>query len=510
MKTKILNYLTLVFLSISLTNCPTGGAGADFSGLLLLLGGGSSGSSTPTEPDRPAPGMALHQGSVKMESGETTDFGLEIANVTVGKTSTFQISNTGTTQFNLIGSPIVTIGGQNVSEFSVTQPSKTNLSPNENTSFIVSFRPNSVGVKNAFIEFQTSDEGIPKFRLNLRGEGSNPASRISILRGADIQAKNSTINMGSVQELLNGDPLLLTIKNTGSLDLTFDSPAVDSSNAQFSISQPSTTPLVPGATRNFSITFQPSSTGTKTAVISLQGLNDPSNPTFHFNVEGTGTPTPVPTIEITQNNVNYTAGGSLPTFGIIWPNSVSSTRTVTIRNTGSLQITGLNVSKSGANSSLFSISALSPPGTTIDPGASKTFGIAFEPTSEGAKVATVNITSANGSNGSASNSAISLEGTGHSGKDVLVSWTAVKEKDISAAGGGYNICYSQTSGFDPSLAGNGTVFCDALNWTSGTTPSSKVITVKNYGNWYIKVYSFTQHRSQGSEPSTQVSVNVPQ
>ncbi len=69
------------------------------------------------------------------------------------------------------------------------------------------------------------------------------------------------------------------------------------------------------------------------------------------------------------------------------------TKTVTVYNNGTSDLTGLTVSRSGTNASEFAVGVLGS--TTLPPGASTTFTVSFTPTAAGARSATLQIASNN-------------------------------------------------------------------------------------------------------------------
>ena len=494
----------VVLGSLLLLHCPSGGGGGLNPLALLGLGGGS--------PVRPIPSLTVSYNGADYGSGETLDFGSEITNASSGKTFTLTITNSGTGDLSLSGSPIVEKSGANESDFTLVQPSSSSLSAGATATFTITFVPSADGTREATITINSNDEGIPSYELQLTGEGSGAAPRIAISEGSTSYAHNSTINMGSVQEATSGSARTFTIKNTGSQSLTFtNNPPIDkagTNNGDFSLGQPSNSSLAAGASRTFTITFSPSVEGSKTAFLTIE-TNDPNTATYQLNLEATATPEPQPQIKIEHNSVDYTGGGAIPTFGTVWPNDVSSSKTITISNIGTDTLTGVAVSSGGTDPSQFAKTAL--PATSIAPGNSITFNLTFEPTATGSKTAKFTVTSSDGDDGSASSADLTVSGTGHTGRDVLVSWTAAKEKGVSDTGGGYMICYSQTSGFNPASVDGSTIFCEAQAWPgTGTTPTSKVITVGYHGTWYFKVYAFAGFNVTGGPPSAQTSVVVPQ
>ncbi len=497
---RLLSVVAVCFFAL---HCPPSGGGND--GLAFLFLGGEP-------PVRKAPSLRVTYNSATYGSGTTLDFGSEITNASSGKTYTITIHNDGDESLELSGTPIVEKSGSNASDYTISQPSGTTIAGGGSTSFTITFVPGSNGTRTATIEIESNDDGTPTYELDLTGEGSGAAPRMAITEGSTSYSHNAEINLGSVQENDSGSARTFTITNTGSQNLTFtNSPAISkagTNHTEFTIGQPSNANLTPGNSRTFTITFEPTVDGSKTATLTIE-TNDPDFPAFELDLVGTSTPEPQPMIQIEHNSVDYTSGGSIPTFGTVWPDDVSSSKSITVRNIGTDTLTGLDVSISGTNASQFVRTAL--PGTTIAPGGSITFNVTFEPDTIGSKTATLDIESDDGDDGSASSVSLNLSGTGHSGRDILVEWDQAKEQGVSDTGGGYAVCYSQNSGFNPADVNGSTIFCDLVSWPgSGDTSTSKVITVNYHGTWYIKVYAFAGFNTDGGPPSAQQTVVVPQ
>ncbi|TGK54608.1 choice-of-anchor D domain-containing protein [Leptospira kanakyensis] len=496
-----LNFLILLTL-ISLTSigCPGGGGGGGGAAFALLGMGGGGG-------DVPAPKLEIVYNGVSRESGATLDLGSEPINTAAGKTGTVTIKNSGTASISLPGSPnIVVLSGTDAAQFSITQPSKSTLEAGASVTFTLNFKPTTTGVKTATIKIQSSDAAVGSFQMNLTGTAGPAAPRLAVSVGATDISSNGSYGLGSVEVDSSGSAVTFTVSNTGSATATLDSPAVTSSDSQFVLNLagfPAT--IAANASATFTIQFSPSSTGSKTSNIAV--AYDGAS-AFLFTATGTGTPKPVPTISISHNSSSFTSGGSIPTFGVVWPTLTSSTKTVTISNTGTATMTGITLSKPSGHTGDFTISAFSA-GATLAAGASGTFTIQFAPSATGARAAVVRVATTNGNNGAASSADLNVSGTGKTGADVLVSWTATNEKTANDTDGGYKVCYSQTSGFTAVHNGTSVICADVPN-AGGTTPNSKVISVPNFGNWYFKVYSYGKYNTTGGTPSAQTSaVNVP-
>lgn len=499
-KLKLIIFLALI--SLLTISCPGGGGGGGSAFALLGLGGGGG--------DVPAPRLEIEYNGVSRESGSTLDLGSEPINTADGKTGTVTIKNTGNVAITLPGSPnVVILSGADISQFSVTQPAASSLAAGASVTFSINFKPvGTVGPRTAIIKIQSTDTAVASFQMNLTGMAEAEAPRLAVSVGATQIASNGSYGIGSVEAESSGTPVTFTVKNTGSATATLDGPpAVSSTNTtEFALNLtgfPAT--IAPNASATFTIQFSPNITGSRSSNIAVayDGVL-----AFLFSVTGTGTPKPVPTIAISHNSSGFTSGGSIPTFGAVWPTITSSAKTVTISNTGTATMTGIALSKPSGDTGDFIISAFSA-GTTLAAGASGTFTIQFVPSTTGARAAVVRVATTNGNNGTASSADLNVSGTGKTGAEVLVSWTGTNEKAANDTDGGYKVCYSKTSGFTAVHNGT-TIFCTDVPNAGGTTPVSKVISVPTFGDWYFKVYSYGKFNTTGGTPSAQTSaVNVP-
>lgn len=114
---------------------------------------------------------------------------------------------------------------------------------------------------------------------------------------------------------------------------------------------------------------------------------------FNFtNMSIVWTPTvvPAPEIAVEQNAANIADGGSKD-FGSVVLGS-SAPLTFTIYNTGNANLTGLTITKDGANSGDFTVTS-SPVAPVAGPSGTATFIVSFAPTATGARAAAIHIAS---------------------------------------------------------------------------------------------------------------------
>jgi hypothetical protein len=112
---------------------------------------------------------------------------------------------------------------------------------------------------------------------------------LEIIDGDNTPSSSDNTNFGDVKtpDGIGGSATnIFTILNTGNLDLLI-SGAITSSDSQFSITQPSSLTIAPGASDTFTITFDPSAIGTHTSTIEIPNNDSDENP-YNFTVSGEG------------------------------------------------------------------------------------------------------------------------------------------------------------------------------------------------------------------------------
>jgi hypothetical protein len=239
--------------------------------------------------------------------------------------------------------------------------------------------------------------GTPDY--NAAGANAGAAYIFSFLPEIAVQQPAGTnltdgvggIAFGSGVVNASGATKTFTIRNAGTADLTGLSISKTGSHAaDFVVSAPSNTPLEPGATRSFTVTFKPSANGPRGATLMIASNDADENP-FRINLSGTGAP-PAPEIAVEQpKGSNLTDGKSKKTFGTVKRGGQGVARTFTIRNTGTANLTNLAVSLEGANPKDFAITQ--PLAKSLKPGTSTTFKVTFKPLGTGNRTALLRIRS---------------------------------------------------------------------------------------------------------------------
>jgi len=177
----------------------------------------------------------------------------------------------------------------------------------------------------------------------------------------------------------------VTIKNAGNAPLSFTGAGIaltGGNKNQFRITNSlTTTPLSAGASRAVNVAFDPTTTGPKTANLTIT-TDDTTRPTVNVQLNGTG---------IAQQ---ISVSPMLLSFGD-WPINAGATeaKTVTIQNVGSapLSFTGRGIALTGSAAKEFRITN-KPTTTTLTVGASRPVLIVFDPDREGLRTTSLIIT----------------------------------------------------------------------------------------------------------------------
>jgi hypothetical protein len=89
----------------------------------------------------------------------------------------------------------------------------------------------------------------------------------------------------------------------------------------------------------------------------------------------------------------------------------------------------------------------------------------------------------------------------HTG-NVLVSWTANREKGVNSIGGGYRVEYSTS----PDFPGGSTTMIDIPYVSGPTTPTAYSLTGLDAGNYCLRITAYSALNTTGSYSLTQVGV----
>ncbi len=209
----------------------------------------------------------------------------------------------------------------------------------------------------------------------------------NILTGGSFNFANTSVSGGT-------DARTFTIQNLGLAgnSLTVSNVSVAGGNASdFIVSAISLPATVAGASStNFTVTFDPSAAGARTTTLTIAS-NDCDEASYTITLNGTGLD---PEIDIQESAVSITDGSGTTAFGNADIVSGTVVKTFTIFNTGTQALTVGAITIAGADAADFTVTSAPP--ASIAAGANATFQVTFDPSTGGAKNATISIVNNDG------------------------------------------------------------------------------------------------------------------
>ncbi|WP_162139846.1 choice-of-anchor D domain-containing protein [Limisalsivibrio acetivorans] len=314
------------------------------------------------------------------------DFGQVKA--TLSDTAQFRLNNTGT----LAGS-VTDFISSNSEVFSVTDADNcTIIEPGDNCTFTAVFTPPAEGAYTGSIEIIAPLSTADNQTLSLAGEGLPEPAPI-------VSAEPMSVDFGHLfaHETATDN---ITLSNIGDALLKVDNITADSENFYADNICPE---VLPGDNCTFPVAFAPEHAGNFTAILSISS-NDPLNPVFGINLEGSAEASPYPDIFVDNRTLD---------FGTVRVTE-SSTLPLVIENVGKeeLSIYGYQIIDNGS----FSYDAEC---SLILPGESCTSHITFAPQEIGDKEGELIISSNDNSDGEYSISLFGYADEPPSGKLTL-------------------------------------------------------------------------------------------
>ncbi|MFZ0286543.1 MAG: DUF3443 family protein [Terriglobales bacterium] len=216
--------------------------------LIVVLGlgvlAGCGGSSTPTPPPAPRAGLAP----------SSLDFG----NVALGSNSVLPVTlqNAGNEALQISG---ISIAGAQAGNFLETNTCGSSLAAGGSCTINVTFAPIQAGVQNATLQVSDNASGSPQ-TVSLQGTGT----------GAVVSFNPSTLSFGTVTVGQSSQPQTTTLTNLGTTSLQITSVGIGGSDAgDFSQTNTCSTTVAAGKSCSIIVTFTPTATGSRNAVVSV-------------------------------------------------------------------------------------------------------------------------------------------------------------------------------------------------------------------------------------------------
>ncbi len=211
-------------------------------------------------------------------SGASLSFGSQ----NDGSTSSSQsvtVTNTGNASLSSI---VISVTGTNSSEFAQTNTCGSTLAQSANCSISVTFSPATAGAKTASVQIADNAGNSPQ-SISLTGTGIALAP-VASLSGNSIAFGNQSLGTTSSQQSI-------TLTNTGNASLTGISIGLTGANTgDFAQTTTCGSTLAATANCSISVTFSPSSTGARSASVSIS--DNASNSPQSISLTGAGIQTP--------------------------------------------------------------------------------------------------------------------------------------------------------------------------------------------------------------------------
>ena len=251
----------------------------------------------------------------------------------------------------------------------------------------------AAGARSATLQLASNDSDESVYDILLSGTGIAASPEISLVGPGSVELVDGTASasFGSIAVGTSGASQTFTIRNLGDAALTgLSISKTGTHSSDFTVTSPSTGSLAAGGTTTFKITFSPKAAGARTAAIQIASNDADENP-FDIQLSGTAF-TPTPEIDIQQKTGSSLVDGSSKiSFGTGKVGKTGSSKTFTIRNIGTANLSGISLSNSGGSTKDFTLGK--PGKTTLTPGTSTTFIVTFKPSAKGVRKTTLRVSS---------------------------------------------------------------------------------------------------------------------
>jgi hypothetical protein len=316
-------------------------------------------------------------------SANSVAFGSVVVNTT-SPAQHVTLENTGS---GTLSTTSLAITGTYASMFAQSNNCGTSLAPGASCTISLTFSPKSTGTRVATLNIATSGWGGRK-SVSLDGVGVAGATPAAGLSPASLAFASQPVGTTSVAGTA-------TLDNAGTGALSISGVTITGSNpGDFAQANNCGSSLAAGSTCTFSITFTPTASGSRSALLSVTDNSGGSPQTV--SLAGTGS---VPAASLSPASLS---------FGNQSVNTKSGTLTATLTNGGGAPLSLTSIALTGANPGDFA--QTNTCGTSVAAGASCSISVTFDPTASGNRSASVSFTD----NANGSPQSLSLGGTGTS------------------------------------------------------------------------------------------------
>lgn len=336
-----------------------------------------------------APELSVELLGASLADGNATPINVGSVAQGLANTTTFTIRNHG---FASLSGLSITVDGANAGDFTISASPASAVAPLGSTTFTVRFSPGAMGPRHAMLHIASNDGDESPFDIHLMGTGFLATSEIAVEQpaGSGLTDGVSTVAFGSVVTGVNASRVF-TIRNSGTGALTGLAATIDGADAaSFTVTASPASSVQPSGSTTFTVRFAPTMVGPRSAVLHISSNDADENP-FDIALTGTGIAA-VPEIVLEQPaGTNLVDGAASVGFASQAVGGAGTVRTFTLRNTGTLTLSGVAVVVTGTHAADYSVST--PPAASVAPGGATTFSVLFAPTATGSRTAALQISS---------------------------------------------------------------------------------------------------------------------
>jgi len=357
---------------------------------------------TSDDPDEPSVSVALAGTGAVPDINVTDsvapagDLAVDFGDVTVATPSaaqTITVANNGTADLNVTN---MTVTGANAADFSLNVTgggspcgSTSPVVPQSSSCTVtITFTPAALGARNASLGITSDDPDESPVNVSLQGNGTpTPVPDIAVTDSVgtvdDLQVPYGDVTVGT-----SSPAATVTIANQGTAALSVTGIALSGTNAaEFTLNTgggtspcgTATPTILAGTNCTVTVTFNPATTGAKSASLDITS-DDPDENPVNISLTGNGTPTPVPDIAVTDSVAP--AGDLAVDFGSVQAGS-SAYQTVTVTNNGNADLSFTGIAQANTLAEPFGISGDSCSGVPLSPAANCTVLVRFTPSAAG-------------------------------------------------------------------------------------------------------------------------------
>jgi hypothetical protein len=353
----------------------TASAGSTFAG----WSGACSGTGTCSVTMSAAKAVTATFNSSSSPAVTLTPTSLNFGDVATGVTSAVKsvtLKNSGKATLTITA---ITITGTNSGDFPETSTCTGTLAAGTTCLIKVQFKPSATGARSAAVSITDNAAGSPQ-QVPLSGTGTT------------AKLSPTPLAFGTLAVGLTSAVKKVTLTNIGTTTLTISSIAVTGAEAA-DFPETATTcasSLAAAASCTVSLTFKPSTTGARSANLTV--TDNAAGSPQQVPLSGIGT-----TAELTPTSLS---------FGSITVGTTSAAKTVTLKNVGTTAITITSITIAGTAAGDFALT--NGCGSSLAASASCTLSVTFKPTTTGTRSATLKVAD----NAAGSPQTVSLSGTG--------------------------------------------------------------------------------------------------